>query len=236
MSIGLGPELFQRPRKHRRPTQIPRISNYADVATSRRRTCPRVRHPVLVPSTAPFPLRKLASMRRRGFTLIELLVVIAIIAVLIALLLPAVQAAREAARRMQCTNNMKQIGLAVHLYEQTNGGLPPSAIVVYTSPGVLWSSDYGPFTRILPYLEQSASYAAFDLTSAYGDQANLTATAQVIATFTCPSEARTDSIDDPNFGVTGGTTSPITGKVLTKGTPPKSNRHPQFSVVAPFFA
>jgi prepilin-type N-terminal cleavage/methylation domain-containing protein/prepilin-type processing-associated H-X9-DG protein len=90
----------------------------------------------------------------RGFTLIELLVVIAIIAVLIALLLPAVQAAREAARRAQCTNNMKQIGLAVNNYESSNGAIPPNAVLSTTQN----YQDQGVLCRILPYLDQQPDY------------------------------------------------------------------------------
>ena len=90
----------------------------------------------------------------KGFTLIELLVVIAIIAVLIALLLPAVQSAREAARRAQCVNNMKQIGLAVHNYVSSNEAIPPSAIYSTTQN----YQDQGVLCRILPYLEQNADY------------------------------------------------------------------------------
>lgn len=98
--------------------------------------------------------------RRRGFTLIELLVVIAIIAILIALLLPAVQQAREAARRTQCKNNLKQIGLALHNYESTFSCLPPGSIVA--SGGIGVTSEASPHAFILPFFEQASAYSAFN--------------------------------------------------------------------------
>ena len=94
---------------------------------------------------------KLGEGQDAGFTLVELLVVIAIIGMLIALLLPAVQAAREAARRMQCMNHLKQFGLAVHNFHDARQGLPPSHMAPYRRPGTFWM-------LILPFVEQQASY------------------------------------------------------------------------------
>ena len=102
----------------------------------------------------------MSTSSRRGFTLIELLVVIAIIAVLIALLLPAVQSAREAARRIQCTNNMKQIGLALHNYLSANNAFPMGGTPQYdrglpTPKGPFEWENYSGFAMMLPYLEQT---------------------------------------------------------------------------------
>src|SRR4051794_34803238 len=98
---------------------------------------------------------------RPGFTLIELLVVIAIIAVLIGLLLPAVQKVREAAARMKCQNNLKQMGLAAHTYESTNGYLPPPKGTVKIGD-VVGSNDASPQALILPYVEQAGKYNQFN--------------------------------------------------------------------------
>ncbi|MFN0195573.1 MAG: DUF1559 domain-containing protein [Planctomycetaceae bacterium] len=127
----------------------------------------------------------LARPIRRGFTLIELLVVIAIIAVLIALLLPAVQQAREAARRTQCKNNLKQIGLGLHNYLDAFSKFPPSYCVVSgvtATVGGQWSFR----ARILPYMDQANLQNLIDWNLAYSTQLNVAITR--VPTFLCPSE------------------------------------------------
>jgi len=126
---------------------------------------------------------------RRGFTLIELLVVIAIIAVLIALLLPAVQSAREAARRIQCVNNLKQLGLGMHNYESSNCVLPPEMALTFNSAGaVAWTSTWGVSSRITPYLELGSLYNAINYTNLTRDPSNKTAVSTQLNVFICPSE------------------------------------------------
>jgi prepilin-type N-terminal cleavage/methylation domain-containing protein len=148
--------------------------------------------------------RPLLLRNRRGFTLIELLVVIAVIAVLTALLLPAVQQAREAARRSQCKNNLKQLGLAIFNYEAALGRLPPTAIVVGRPNNAIETSYLGPFGRILPYLEQANIYNQINTTADYGDLSNQPAVAHVIPLFLCPSEPNTQADLDVSFGLIGG--------------------------------
>ncbi len=145
---------------------------------------------------------------RRGFTLIELMVVIAIIAVLIALLLPAVQAAREAARRIQCTNNVKQIGLAIHSYHSAFETLPPVGSVDPT--GNSTGSGKVPQTasvhlRLTNYLEQRALYDAYnfmlgDVTNGSSIPANTTVMANLVPGYLCPSDGNPGSAESLAVG------------------------------------
>ncbi len=131
------------------------------------------------------------NRQRSGFTLIELLVVIAIISVLIALLLPAVQAAREAARRAQCVNNLKQLGLALHNYNSSFGSFPINRSVFVAAPPVPTPYAYSAFAMLLPFIEQAPLYASinFNLPSGTTYQAgNTTALATVISGLLCPTD------------------------------------------------
>ena len=141
---------------------------------------------------------------RSAFTLIELLVVIAIIAVLIALLLPAVQQAREAARRVQCRNNLKQLGLAIHNYESTASCLPPTAVIIRQPDKSLWTSYLGPHGRILPFIDQGNTFNAININTSYGDLANLPTVAHVTKIFLCPSEPNDQPVVNASFGTIGG--------------------------------
>jgi prepilin-type N-terminal cleavage/methylation domain-containing protein len=143
---------------------------------------------MLPPRTQPPFQRRIAS--RRGFTLVELLVVIAIIGILVGLLLPAVQSAREAARRMQCQNHLRQIGLACHNYHSAYKKFPPSALIDRSVTSTGNNGSWGVHGRIMPFLEQGSVYAGVDLSVAWDDQQEIDGLK--IEVYACPSDPGSD--------------------------------------------
>jgi prepilin-type N-terminal cleavage/methylation domain-containing protein len=174
----------------------------------------------------PRSLRRAFTLRRRplhGFTLVELLVVIAIIGVLVALLLPAIQASRESARRSQCQSNLKQIAMAVHNFEGSQGQFPPSFII---TPGTALSGNNGSWSihgRILPYLEEQGAFDLVRLDIAWDAQVATGVPTMRVGVYQCPSElndmVRTNGGNPytypQNYGFNLGTWfvyDPLTGK------------------------
>jgi prepilin-type N-terminal cleavage/methylation domain-containing protein/prepilin-type processing-associated H-X9-DG protein len=141
---------------------------------------------------------------RRAFTLVELLVVIAIIGVLVALLLPAVQSAREAARRMSCQSNLKQIGIACHNFHDTRGTFPSGHKVTYDGTNTRYFSGWA--IQILPYIEQDNLFKQYDDTVPNLDPKNKLVRESYVATYACPAELKPKQILIPETQAdTGGT-------------------------------
>jgi prepilin-type N-terminal cleavage/methylation domain-containing protein/prepilin-type processing-associated H-X9-DG protein len=150
------------------------------------------------------------SSKRRGFTLIELLVVIAIIAILVALLLPAVQQAREAARRAQCKNNLKQIGIALHNYHDSHRVFPPGYVDLNGNPNSTPDNDLGPgwgwATFLLPGMDQGNAYDQINFNLGVGLGTNAIVSQTALPMFQCPTDGLQDAfpVYDSSF------TTPIT--------------------------
>ena len=160
------------------------------------------------------------TARRSAFTLIELLVVIAIIAILIGLLLPAVQKVREAAARLKCTSNMKQLGLAAMNFESAYGGLPHNAItknnkqppyIPFVAGSMPAAGNAGGtqarcsgLVPLLPYVEQNNVYPLYTFGADWSDPANTAALQIKFPLFRCPSSPTADSVSVSNSYITGG--------------------------------
>ncbi len=161
--------------------------------------------------------------RRSGFTLIELLVVIAIIGVLIALLLPAVQAAREAARRSQCVNNLKQIGLAMHNYHDVNNVFPLAR-----------AGNFSAHTRLLPFMEQRPLFDALNFSGSWninasGYDPNATVRGATVSSFLCPSDAQ--NLLPPGYA--GNNYRASEGSMFLFGYNPSDPTHVNYGLPAP---
>jgi len=170
-------------------------------------------------------------VRKAGFTLVELLVVIAIIGILVGLLLPAVQAAREAARRMSCSNNMKQLGLAIHNHESTYRNIPAWGRIIPaaqypTTPGNPFNqrATFGVLFQLLPYMEQNNIYNLFDLRRSYLDPINMPpplgtlvpAAFATVPVFICPSTPQVPSDYGPFLAQQGFPISATTPYILPR--------------------
>jgi prepilin-type N-terminal cleavage/methylation domain-containing protein/prepilin-type processing-associated H-X9-DG protein len=167
---------------------------------SRARSLPRARRAAELARRASEGANPSLARRanRSAFTLIELLVVIAIIAVLIGLLLPAVQKVREAASRIACGNNLKQVGLALHNYENARGKFPPGRLTGNTADGEPAYSTWG--IELLPYLEQANLQGRYDATLPQTAPGNVAVLQQRVKVYICPTDVNTDGLVMPATG------------------------------------
>lgn len=145
-------------------------------------------------------MNRIDQTRRAAFSLLELLVVIGILGTLMGLLLPAVQQARESSRRSQCTNNLKQLGLALHNFHNTHKHLPSSVL----QPGALAAVRHGWMTYLTPYLEEQSLFEEYDFTRSWSDPENRPVTSTRLSVVECPSAPNPERLDgSPQSGGLG---------------------------------